>query len=482
MNETSPPLDDDQSSIHDEALPEKQKSNLFPSRKKRLYWSKLAAIFGSARSNQEIKGISRPQLVPTIYDNYNEKPGNHRKLNRRDFLKILALSGASASSIATRLLLPNKKNWELARPSFGQSEKIKDLFGFNFEELAKKNGFEVKLAVEVEKGQPYIIHIGQQHQTRDLFRNSLDEDEIISVQQNIYNLLKELTSVSQEINAIGLEGLTPTFLDDLQYFREVNNILKTDEIFLPSNPEALRKLRSFEADLMQIYNDENEASYSWVEKATIYAFKLKLEELMNFYHENPTLVEKMDAEARKTEEEWATFIGGEPQYTPLLDQAQDFMNFLETRSFLASGSKSYFLSLGGGTMLYIEGSFGEVILIEDPELMKEAGLFLDELYALNAITSEQQNNMTEEELRKLQDKVEQLKKKSDSEIFEGRESAVLTNISRWITDHPDQQQSFFPIVYGAAHDFENNVRDHNSGSKEPKFGLITLTPQELIDR
>lgn len=60
----------------------------------------------------------------------------------------------------------------------------------------------------------------------------------------------------------------------------------------------------------------------------------------------------------------------------------------------------------------------------------------------------------------------------DRALFEERENALLEIIA-------EEGDDIATTVYGAAHDWENNVREWNKAHPDKAFSLITLTPREV---
>lgn len=340
-----------------------------------------------------------------------------QKLYKSKFLRYLIIAGTLSFSNQFSCMEKGHKE-EVSSAQVELAQKVLDL-GEQSEKFTE---------YVAQEGNPYLLSIGQIHSSFFLSgtEKSFEDNE---------NGIKDLIENQKDIESLVL-GLVSKY--------------GIKKVYLESTPSSwgLEGLRSFKQEMSSLEGnsrlerigkayEESQSAFDCQRGPLLYLLKLELE--------------KTDV------------AGLDPDQKNIFDTLQSKV----VNDSLISGDNLYVW--GGVVKLFIEGKV-DVAIADDPNSEEEAVKTLEhgdvdteEIEDLNARL--ESSRLKASALQKEKDFI-----KNSAVANDIRENAAVSGI---IQDAGRNPQSFYPIVYGIAHDFTNNVCHYNS-EHGSELGLINI--------
>ncbi|MCI0532712.1 hypothetical protein L0Y49_00665 [bacterium] len=355
----------------------------------------------------------------------SENPGLLQRYGESRAQKIL-YAGMLAAGLFPGNLTPSERGPEESPERMEAREIIENRLGLDFWTLERD--FDVRMDVPVEKGSPYIIHIGQAHIHQDYLQNAAVRSETVAIQKNMEYVLLHLNE--RGAHGIWGEGFSDT--DSAVSLKEQVEFIKRNILAIPLTPDGFDK---FAAVYYEVFINK---SYNILYAEYVqYYLKQKFAELEAHFTKN--------ADA-----------GPNPFNNP--DTAK-LIGFLKKVLDLDLRGKDAPHYTGAVLKLYFENKI-DLLPAEDEVVVSAAG----------AARKKVQESGTPTEL-------EEARALFDKYAIDMREDIAIKKIG----DDPTAggNAAIIPLVYGSFHDFSDNVKKRNKshGEGETDFGLIKLTPR-----
>lgn len=380
-----------------------------------------------------------------------------RTLTRRRAIQLLAAGTATVLGYGVLRQFTKEQSSDESRPSRSslshkESEEVLANLPVNLVEIANNYNFDVLVQVANGTG-PYILHIGQTHRLdvaeyrRTEEEQRAAEQQVIAIQSDIAQLLLHIQDEQDEKITVFDEATSIESLAQLQQIHDCIPQLRT----LQPNETGWKTMHELYKNVFNQLEDPDEDKSLYVRMALNYVFVRFLEEkLKDLSNSNQLPFDK-----NQHPELFALYTTlREPLYhLEELDAALYFFGaaqtlFLHDRVGLAAThSESDLAEKGSSDFLRKQTEFVQKWKDFDPNTapLEEIEKYLEE----------------DEEMKRLRDQIQQ-------QLLDGREDITIGSI------HSSAPTStIIPLVYGAYHDFENNIKNHNTQGGQ-SYGLITL--------
>jgi len=387
-------------------------------------------------AEENMSGLRVLQNTQEIEAAIESKPT--RTYSRRGFLKW---AGALTVATAFGNVLRQKVRGE-EKPSVPSilERWPREIIETNSEELVKilefdprTFGFEPFLQVKNSKGR-YIVHIGQIHPRPDSESQITDTERVARTQKNIEDILEK-----GKFEAIFAEGLCEEDKEILQYFKEVKETMFDP---IPPDPKAWQELATAYYQVKEkIQGTEGK---SWLVVLN-YIMIEKIKSLENYFAANPS---------QMNPEEQDLFNRGYETSKELEEHIED---------------KDFYSSLGTGLKLFIDVK-AEIYPAETLKENLQAFEAFDEYQRVSRLTEKTHHSKS---VTGVQNELAKESDNYDKQIITDREEVALKLISQ----HPSFPAiGNFALIYGAAHDFSQEVEKFNLETPDQSIGLIYLAP------
>lgn len=416
------------------------------------------------------------------------------------FLRLTLAAGITALGVNTADVLADEKRADIPL-SAEQTQTIEKLTGLPYAEIGRK--FRVEFQVEPDQHGKYFIHFGQEHQHSDPKQRAENQDQLISVQQEIEGILLP-TIEANNLTCVFTEGVT-----DEQFNHDLRDKLQKGRIFIE---ESMKKPINTPMELT----------------SQVVAFR-------NYYNEinNPYVFHYLGTGLDELREKMIKDIeSGSVKSDNLVEGSLIEMSEGLLRDSGASlkqnteGERPNPYTMGAAFKIFMEGRVPTVCPVEgaigiETRQVGKALEFMDTEYMIlaakisaekmeidpdfkrsveiaNALEAEKKHNWTNEEriryeraaqnIRDLIDKDERLKPKKQSierlkerhfelkTIEREREGIRMASAHNGNGSNPVN----IAFMYGVSHDFTNALNEYNNNNLPGDIdrGLIKLSPKK----
>lgn len=373
--------------------------------------------------------------IESVLEENARSEKNTKKKSRPKWTALFIAAFAALSPLASR----EDPGKTIAKENAAYIEKE---LGFDFAERATKNGFTFSLDVKNPEGK-YVVHIGQTHAHYDREKKEItwSQNQIAS-QKNIEKLLLSFNQSSPA--TVFTEGVACEEKDssDMESAKALNQLLSTVEKTEITHEKAERLLNVLKTatHALAVYRETKTTLQPYLVASAIIKLteNIKLKAPQEFIKGNAKLaaIEAQIQTIRQTS-------GLTPEDMPYTAGAVQKL-YAEGKIILR-GSEKLSTNLEGATAL---------------EAYKNAGLSLKQA-------------RTELEIQEAVKKIRETKKLFEKHSKEDREAVALEIIQKGVAA---SKEKIIPLVYGAAHDFQDQVEIRNNEHPEHRLGLITLQP------
>jgi len=310
--------------------------------------------------------------------------------------------------------------------------------GIDLMTFAEQNGFEVSVDVDNGAGE-YIVHIGQTHDRPEFLTRLMGKDLVIESQKKIQNLLNLVLEADPSLVEVFNEGVDIESVNNFEivkkYIEKVENMKCTVATF----------------DVLHVqYLDFGivEGGFNALIKKSIVK---KLQEIKGEFEKN-NIKFQSDLEKEYFVESLGVFMDTAGLFTDLVyeDDAE--------------------LAYGAVEKMSIEGKF-KIGATESKWLNDDAN---QAIANTENIKTEYYKATTDDERKYLSIKWKEAEKEFWKHALEPRENFAVRHIANKMSN---DTQRLNMMVYGDAHEFNNNVEDWNKKNPDRKIGLIRLKPK-----
>lgn len=298
--------------------------------------------------------------------------------------------------------------------------------------------FEPFKQVKNSKGR-YIVHIGQIHREPDPESVVTDSEKVARTQKNIENILEK-----GKFEAIFVEGVCEENKEIFEYFREVKETMFDP---IPPDSKAWQELATNYYQVKEIIEGTKAESllvvlnYIMIEKIKIFE---------NYFAANPLQMS--------------------PEEQDLFSKGYETSKAVEELIFVSQfEDKNFYSSLGAGLKVFIDGK-AEIYPAETIEENLQAFGTLDEYQRVFQLMGKTHHPKS---VTGVQNELAKESGNFEKQTMTDREEVALELISQ----HPSFPAiGNFALVYGAAHDFSQEVEKFNLENPDQSIGLIYLAP------
>ena len=365
-------------------------------------------------------------------------------VSRRRFLKILG-TGAALATLFPRDVLARPE--EKAVEKLPAQKEAADVLGPKLKAIFERSAFDPRLDIYNDDG-TYLIYFPQRHKSTDAAENSKYRSTIVAWQRSIEQCLLDAQKEDSSFKTIFAEGVDSQCAVNFTMLRVLKYSVDQLECKAGVWSQLLRIIKCFANDPQEDVREMGR----YIVAPKFIEFKKKF----------PTSVPS----GKKGSE----------------DDALDYARL--TQILFPHGEEKYdhddVYMLGASIKMAIDGT-ATVLGAETAAGSDNAfAAFRERLGSIDRAKNQLRKELNgargnsekvDEIIRAFNQKVREISETSDRLIFEEREKIALECID---ARRAAGEGRFLPIVFGAAHDFSNNVRDFNAERRE-KLGLIELT-------
>jgi len=359
-----------------------------------------------------------------------------KKMTRREFLQGLGILGVAGTLVGSLILSEQEETPRLPTRFAREAEKVKpgvfrEILGFE----PKICGFEPVMQIN-NKNKRFIVHIGQFHPAAGSLA-IIRSEEIAQNQRNIERVLEQ-----GQFEAIFVEGVSEESKEILVYLRKIK-----ERMFDPLKPDALAWQQLVD-HYFQVEGIAKEHQCPICQAILDYIVLNKIKELENDFQTQPLIVKPEEQEVFVSAYEIAKSI----EILASSHQGRESEAVLEApfRMFIDGKIEIY------PTETLKENQEAAVALSEYEKKLNQLDSFKDKK-AVSLLTKE----IVEEE------------NNFEKQAMDDREKVAIDLISQHPAFAPGQK---FALVYGAVHDFSQEVNQFNQENPNLAVGLIYLAP------
>lgn len=404
----------------------------------------------------EVQGISKPveQIsIPEPTHNTSKSKENKKKLITRR--TIMQLMGATALSPLLgkahfgpeMIPFPNEDTARLEIPTANPEAVIKELFGVD----PKEYGMESMLQIPSTNGK-YFVHIGQRHSVDDYYADMENTNQETSQ----LNIERFLTDAKIKTAYLELESE-----ETIKFLYEIRDIQQNQISKIPNNYQGLKELHRLNiSQVNKIGIEYGQGIDHWG-----YVVSIKLEEIKKSLEDKPEL---FTAIPDQDEAKLAQALG--KTYKP--QTTEEIIADIGVILKLYEG-ESINTRIGTGAKMYFDGK----LQIYPTETEKENEEGYTASIDLIELQRDLTNASTQEDKDKILAKIEEAKSVVYKETMGDREKVAIDLVT---ASPPFKDAKISTIIYGAAHDFSEEVMRANQTNPSEQRGLIYLAPKSMI--
>jgi len=358
---------------------------------------------------------------------------------------LLSVVGSTAISVAVARAEAKQIDAIPKRPPVVESmtvnpreeRLIAERIGFNLAKIARENGFQADMEVDIGDGK-YLVHVGQAHYSRTYGQSGEERVDSFTadVQRNLLELIKSVsdTSDDKKVEGVFVEGEA--------------------EDTVEGNNAAIEKMAGLWQDIIKVdFTDKQ-----WTNKVD--RLLQKIDEVM--------FAKVLRSVLNNHLHKFSKYIEGEDGWNSENGQALSKYFIL-----LEHSDPDALIKFGGVSAAKLAGFVKKIFPAEDRDLNVMANNLITEsekiTHRLKGVpTKPIDPEQKEKEAKKALEFYEQ----GMHIAMEPREDAAVTLV---LENADSFKGNLLLFVYGADHDFKNNVEASNEKSSK-KIGLIRLTP------
>ena len=425
----------------------------------------------SSLSQSEQPTISRRSLLTQltqvfspfkarVQEQHEVAPANDQSkkylIGRRGFMQIF---GATAlSSLMKRAQLgpdltpfPTKDDARLEMSPVQANQIIKETLGLNPNDYGMEGMIQIP-----SRNDKYFLHIGQIHSSGDIKIIDPSYADSDASQRDIERLLTDAGIKNVYSEASSVESME--LLDVI--FSIQNNVIAQ----IPLNNQGLKDLSDLNSKVISIVGVSNTLpSNAW-----LYLLSVKLDEMRKAYKENPEAFKPADhPDASATS-------GMVRESSARIKSAEEFIKEIEG-TLAVFEEESIHSRLDAATKMYLDGK----LKLHPAEVYQENREGRQALAKLTSLIDRLLEEMSPEDKERLVQEIEAAKSAVYKEVYADRDKIAI----EMVTGNPVfKGEQVSTIVYGAGHDFFQEVTDYNKASpQEESRGLMYLAPKRIVE-
>lgn len=350
-----------------------------------------------------------------------------------------------------------------------KAELIEQRVGFDLHEKAAEANFDAKMEIGNESGE-YVVVVRQTHHTSDMLARITGQDEILESQKNIYIFLNSIISSSEDAEiTLYDEGTYAESMETYEFLektvKRINNLPPTIETV-----EALIRLQWAISD----YGEGIRINLHGI-------VNKKMADTLEYIQNDPDALEQAQAVYTKEFENKKsayTLTDDLDSFDDSSDVIEAYKNKIENvfvDDFYLDYSKfskeERALAHGATEKLFFEGKLN--IRPAESKWLNNDGFGV--IHRLDDLIDQLREADSEDAKKFIREQISQTKGVYDEHIYDRREDFAI----RQITSQMDQDGTRLNfLVYGADHEFKDNVEKWNEENPDKKIGLITLSPKK----
>jgi len=399
--------------------------------------------------NEELIYKRTSELEARLESKRRELSSGHRgRFSANKFKKFISSLLAGVALFAGSAKSESVRSESTTEHQTNSIERTEKAIKLEISRFADTVGFDCSLSLGNGDGK-YILHIGQIHKTPYNLTNAVQHARVIDYQKSIADFISSLVNDRSSTTNVFTEGFTA---EDEGVCNEIRLSIKSDLDNLAFDLNSYRMLTALHSkhssgmtDLKIFMTQLN------------YLFRAKLNELEKYFQSHP------EATGNFNEQE-----------------KQDFERSLKYAREMFVGSNAYpgedaIFYYGAAEKLFLDGKIYRKAA--EARASNAAAFKIDD--TIDDAIKKMGSASTKEESDNLAMEVGKLKASEKKITYDIREDVALRILGDFARTN---NQQVIPLVYGASHDFSDNVLKWNKSHPKQPFGLIKVWRSKELDK
>ena len=384
-----------------------------------------------------------------IYERTRRFSSEHRERSLSQKVKNVLSSFLAGAALFAESARSEDLNRESAKNHPTNSiEQVEQAIKLEISKIAARTGFGCSLLLDNGIGK-YILHIGQIHATPHNLTNATKRASVIDYQKSIAELISSLVNEQPSAANVFSEGFTT---EDESICNEIRLNVKEDLA------ELAPDLNSYHAlPVLYAKHSRGLTHLKMFMTQLNYLFQNKFSDLEKHFQSQSEMIGDLDEPEKRGFEQ-------------SLKDAREMFIGTETRP-----DEDAIFYYGAADKLFLDGKIYRKAA--EARASNETAFKIDDL--IDDAIEKMNDVRTKEELNRSVMEIAKLRASEKKLTYDIREDVALRILGDFGTTN---NQQVIPLVYGASHDFSDNVLKWNKSHPKQPFGLIKVWRQKEPDQ